>query len=107
MFPMIRLGFTVCARARVFVYQDAKGHGVRARTVLSRIKRLVIPPAWRDVWICPSANGHIQAVGRDHRGRKQYRYHDRWDTARDAAKFSHLRRLGRRCPPSAPPCNAT
>jgi DNA topoisomerase I len=58
-----------------FVYLDAAGRRVDDPDDLRRIRSLAIPPAWRDVWICPSAGGHIQAVGRDARGRKQYRYH--------------------------------
>jgi DNA topoisomerase-1 len=54
---------------------------------LARIKALVIPPAWTDVWICPDARGHLQATGRDARGRKQYRYHPRWREVRDEAKY--------------------
>jgi DNA topoisomerase-1 len=58
--------------------------------VLKRIRGLVIPPAWRDVWISPFANGHLQAAGRNERGRKQYRYHDDWTEARDADKYHKL-----------------
>src|SRR3569623_3128566 len=61
-----------------FRYVDAAGHVVRAADTLARIKSLAIPPAWREVWICPLANGHLQATGRDARGRKQYRYHPAW-----------------------------
>ena len=57
---------------------------------LARIRALAIPPAWTDVWISPDANGHIQATGRDVRGRKQYRYHERWSACRDEAKYSSL-----------------
>ena len=68
-----------------FVFEEASGRVVRDREILERIRALAIPPAWTDVWICPSANGHIQATGRDARGRKQYRYHPRWrDVARRA-----------------------
>ena len=61
---------------------------------LDRIRSLVIPPAWEDVWICPSSNGHLQAVGRDARGRKQYRYHARYRAHRDQAKFSRMIAFG-------------
>ena len=64
----------------------------------ARITALVIPPAWTDVWICPTANGHIQATGRDDRGRKQYRYHDRWREVRDADKFDQLGSFGAALP---------
>ena len=60
------------------------------KSTLERIRALVIPPAWTDVWICRSANGHIQAVGRDARGRKQYRYHAQWREARDGAKYDRM-----------------
>lgn len=60
----------------------------------ARITALVIPPAWSDVWICPSPKGHIQAVGRDDAGRKQYLYHERWTAARDAEKFENLAAFG-------------
>src|SRR5204863_9327308 len=61
-----------------FRYVDAAGRTIADREVLQRIKALVIPPAWTDVWICPYPRGHLQATGRDARGRKQYRYHQRW-----------------------------
>ena len=67
-----------------FRYFDATDKTVRDRAVLERIRTLVIPPAWTGVWICTSTNGHLQATGRDARGRKQYRYHPRWRTTRDA-----------------------
>jgi DNA topoisomerase I len=74
-----------------FRYLDAAGRMVRDPAVLERIRTLVIPPAWTDVWICASANGHLQATGRDARGRKQYRYHPRWRTTRDANKFEQMK----------------
>src|SRR4051812_24672365 len=61
-----------------FRYVDKDGKAVRDAAVLERIRSLVIPPAWTNVWICAAANGHIQATGRDARGRKQYRYHAKW-----------------------------
>jgi DNA topoisomerase I len=82
----------------VFVYQDGDGHRIADRLVLERIRRLAIPPAWRDVWICPHANGHIQATGRDVRGRKQYRYHERWRQERDGTKYSRMIALGKAMP---------
>ena len=63
-----------------------------------RIRALAIPPAWTDVWICPAPDGHVQATGRDARGRKQYRYHDDWRTAREVAKFAMLEDIRRRTP---------
>jgi len=73
-----------------FEYFDTEGKLVRDEQRLLRIARLAIPPAWTDVWICPSANGHIQATGRDARGRKQYRYHDRWREVRDENKYDRI-----------------
>ncbi|MDQ3025647.1 MAG: DNA topoisomerase IB [Pseudomonadota bacterium] len=73
-----------------FEYMNARGRPVKAAGSLARIKALVIPPAWTDVWICADANGHLQATGRDARGRKQYRYHARWREMRDAHKFDRM-----------------
>jgi len=75
---------------RGFFYVDAKGKRVTDPEVLARIRKIVIPPAWTDVWICDSDCGHIQATGRDARGRKQYRYHTDFRAHRDRAKFEHL-----------------
>jgi DNA topoisomerase-1 len=77
-----------------FRYSAADGRPVRDPRVLRRIRALAIPPAWTDVWICPSGRGHIQATGRDARGRKQYRYHARWRAARDRGKFERLAAFG-------------
>ncbi len=77
-------------RGRGFGYVDADGHTIRDRAVISRIRALVIPPAWSDVWICAKANGHLQATGRDARGRKQFRYHSRWRAARDEDKYRNV-----------------
>ena len=84
---------------RGFRYVSADGRPVREKETLRRIRSLVIPPAWRDVWICPSPQGHIQAVGRDARGRKQYRYHPRWRVVRDEAKYERLVAFAHRLPP--------
>ena len=73
-----------------FVYLDEDGERVRDGETLSRIQALVIPPAWEDVWICPWPNGHIQAIGVDSKGRRQYRYHDAWRVMRDRQKFDHV-----------------
>jgi DNA topoisomerase-1 len=75
---------------RGFTYVDADGQRVTDPEVVDRIKALVIPPAWEDVWICPDPRGHIQATGLDARGRKQYRYHDLWRQRRDREKFEHM-----------------
>ncbi|HET7730949.1 MAG TPA: DNA topoisomerase IB [Usitatibacter sp.] len=71
-------------------YRDASGRKVRKAAVLERVKSLAIPPAWTDVWICADERGHLQATGRDARGRKQYRYHPRWREMRDAHKFDRM-----------------
>jgi DNA topoisomerase I len=73
-----------------FVYLDARGKRVADPAVLNRIRSLVVPPAWTGVWICPSADGHIQATGRDAKGRKQYRYHAEYREAREQSKYEHL-----------------
>src|SRR5712692_10241698 len=73
-----------------FRYTGSDGHPIRDAESLGRIKRLAIPPAWTDVWICPDPRGHLQATGRDARGRKQYRYHPRWREVRDEVKYGRL-----------------
>ena len=75
---------------RGFRYVDPEGRPIHDPAVLRRIRRLAIPPAWHDVWICPLPNGHIQATGRDARGRKQYRYHPQWVAVRDENKYARL-----------------
>jgi DNA topoisomerase-1 len=79
---------------RSFRYIGPEGKPLRDRQALQRVRSLVIPPAWRDVWICPSPNGHLQAVGWDARGRKQYRYHPLYRQVRDQAKFSRMIAFG-------------
>ena len=81
-----------------FVYLDAKGRQIADAGILKRIRALVIPPAWTDVWICASANGHIQATGRDAKGRKQYRYHAEYREAREEAKFEHMLQFAKALP---------
>jgi DNA topoisomerase-1 len=81
-----------------FNYLDAEGRPITAEPTLDRIRKLAIPPAWSDVWIAPTERGHIQATGRDARGRKQYRYHARWRAARDGAKFERLIAFGHALP---------
>ncbi|MEZ5179445.1 MAG: hypothetical protein R2746_14530 [Acidimicrobiales bacterium] len=80
-------------RGKGFSYRDADG-GPVSDGDRERICALAIPPAWSDVWICPHPRGHLQATGRDAKGRKQYRYHDRWREVRDADKFSRLLTFG-------------
>src|SRR5262245_41331829 len=75
---------------RRFRYVDPNGRSIGDRDALQRFKALVIPPAWTDVWICPDPRGHLQATGRDARGRKQYRYHQRWRVVRDEVKYGRL-----------------
>jgi DNA topoisomerase-1 len=74
------------------------GTKITDEQTIARIKKLAIPPAYQDVWICPYENGHIQAVGRDARGRKQYRYHAKWRETRDEAKYAHMLIFGRVLP---------
>ena len=81
-----------------FRYFDTKNREITGEAELKRIRSLGIPPAWNDVWICPQPNGHIQATGRDAKGRKQYRYHPRWRATRDANKYDHLIAFGRALP---------
>ncbi|MBD0272312.1 MAG: DNA topoisomerase IB [Acetobacteraceae bacterium] len=85
-----RPGITRRRSGSGFAYRMPDGKPVRDQATLERIRSLAVPPAYRDVWICPYANGHIQATGRDDKGRKQYRYHPRWREVRDAAKFDHM-----------------
>jgi DNA topoisomerase-1 len=83
-------GFRRRGRAKRFRYLRADGTPIGDEKQLQRIRSLVIPPAWTDVWICPDPNGHLQATGRDARGRKQYRYHTRWREVRDEVKYYRL-----------------
>jgi DNA topoisomerase-1 len=85
-----RPGITRRRRGRGFSYHAPDGSVIRDPDVLGRIRSLAIPPAWTDVWICPWPNGHIQATGRDARGRKQHRYHSDFRAHRDEAKFERL-----------------
>src|SRR5262249_42954866 len=73
-----------------FKYVSANGERIDDDATLARIRALAIPPAWENVWICPLANGHIQATGRDAKGRKQYRYHPRWRKVRDDTKYGRM-----------------
>jgi DNA topoisomerase-1 len=91
-------GIRRLGRGTAFRYVGPDGRAVRRRETLARIRALAIPPAWVDVWICPEAAGHIQATGRDARGRKQYRYHARWREARDGTKFGQLVAFGKALP---------
>ncbi len=95
---MINPAFRANGRARNSNISIQKGKPIRDEQRLLRIKRLAIPPAWTDVWICPSPNGHIQATGRDARRRKQYRYHERWREIRDENKYDRLVNFGKALP---------
>jgi DNA topoisomerase I len=81
-----------------WIYLDPAGRPVGDEELLGRIRSLAIPPAWTDVWICPMADGHIQATGRDAKGRKQYRYHQRWRLVRDDTKFHRMLDFGAALP---------
>jgi DNA topoisomerase I len=83
---------------RGFHYVGPAGESIGDATTLARIRSLAIPPAWEDVWICPDARGHLQAAGRDARGRKQSRYHPAWRARRDESKFGRMAAFGRALP---------
>lgn len=91
-------GWSRRAAGRGFVYLDETGRRITDPEAIARCRDLVIPPAWRDVWICPAANGHIQAMGTDDAGRRQYLYHPQWRARRDRLKHDHVVRLARRLP---------
>ena len=78
-----------------FSYSDLDGKIIRDEEVLARIRGLGIPPAWTNVWICPNPRGHIQATGRDAKGRKQYRYHSEWRKIRDETKYDRMLLFGK------------
>ena len=92
-------GWTRRRHGRGFAYLDEDGRALPAADA-ARCKALVIPPAWTDVWICPAPNGHIQAVGRDEAGRRQYLYHPVWRAQRDEAKHARVLTVARRLPPA-------
>ncbi len=83
-------GISRVRRGRGFAYYAPDGKVLRQPEALQRIRSLAIPPAYKSVWICPLSNGHLQATGRDARGRKQYRYHSLWSASRDSGKFARL-----------------
>lgn len=85
-------------RGEDFAYFDRGGDEITDEAALARIRALAIPPAWTDVWICPRPNGHLQATGRDQKGRKQYRYHARWRTVRDETKYARMVPFARALP---------
>jgi len=91
-------GYTRKAKGDRFEYFDSDGKRIRDEQRILRISRLAIPPAYIDVWICPSPNGHLQATGRDARRRKQYRYHERWRAERDENKYERMLLFARTLP---------
>jgi DNA topoisomerase-1 len=91
-------GFCRKRSGKGFVYLDTRGRVIRDHEALKRIKSLAVPPAWTDVWICPLANGHLQATGRDARGRKQHRYHPKWREVRDETKYTRMMAFARGLP---------
>lgn len=91
-------GITRIRRKEGFVYRNPDGKPIKDPATLGRIKSLAIPPAWEHVWICIRANGHLQATGRDARGRKQYRYHPEWREERDGNKYGRLLSFARALP---------
>jgi DNA topoisomerase IB len=93
-----RPGLTRRRRGKGFSYLDEQRAPVTDRAVLARLRDLAIPPAWRDVWICPDPRGHLQATGVDAAGRRQYLYHPVWRAKRDAAKFDHVLEVAERLP---------
>jgi DNA topoisomerase-1 len=90
-------GITRRRAGKSFSYRDPDGHPITPE-VLARLRALAIPPAWTGVWICPDPRGHLQATGRDARGRKQYRYHNEWRAIRDAHKFDRILIFARALP---------
>jgi DNA topoisomerase-1 len=90
-----RPGITRVRASQGFEYRDPDGARITDEDALARIRKLAIPPAYENVWICPIPNGHLQAVGRDARGRKQYRYHPRWRAVRDEGKYGKMLLFGK------------
>ena len=93
-----RPGITRRRSGKGFSYRDAFGERITNRAEIERIRAIAVPPAWTSVWICPNPRGHIQATGRDTRGRKQYRYHPEWRAVRDASKFDRVVAFGNAVP---------
>jgi DNA topoisomerase-1 len=91
-------GFGRRRAGRGFTYRDCDGERITDADIIARIRSLAIPPAWKDVWICPDPCGHIQAMGIDDRGRRQYRYHDDWRDRRDRAKHDRMLEIARALP---------
>ncbi|HVZ29117.1 MAG TPA: DNA topoisomerase IB [Asticcacaulis sp.] len=94
----LKPGFTRRRYGKAFVFFDTDGQRIRDEAEIIRIRKLAIPPAYKNVWICPYPNGHIQATAFDAKGRKQYRYHTDWRAVRDSAKFNHMLAFGEALP---------
>ena len=91
-------GIRRVGRGLGFSYHEEDGQAITDKATLDRIRSLAIPPAWKDVWICPHPRGHIQATGYDDAGRKQYRYHDDWRESRDQLKFAEMQEFAKALP---------
>ena len=91
-------GITRRRKGSGFIYVGPNGKQIQKKKILRRIRSLVIPPAWQDVWICLHPDGHLQAKGRDAKGRKQYRYHPRWSEVRDSKKYDRMINFGHALP---------
>jgi DNA topoisomerase-1 len=96
--PDNKPGITRQKKGKSFTYLDTKGQEITDQKVIDRINKLIIPPAWENVWICSSPNGHIQATGRDTKGRKQYIYHPQWRNIRSLTKFGRMIAFGEKLP---------
>ena len=93
-----QLGNRRIRKGRDFQFINPSGRAIKDEDDLRRIRKLAIPPPWTDVWICPDPHGHLQATGRDARGRKQHRYHPRWREVRDATKYDRMLQFARKLP---------
>lgn len=91
-------GYSRIKKGKYFHYVDQQGEKIIDKDILERINKLVLPPAWEKVWICPVENGHLQATGIDAMGRKQYRYHTLWNQIRNETKYSRLLHFGEKLP---------
>ena len=91
-------GYYRMGKPGAFYYEDGKGKGLQNQADLERINKLVIPPAWTEVWISPKKNGYLQAVGKDAAGRKQYKYHAEWVSRKSDHKYFRLLEFGKTLP---------
>lgn len=91
-------GYTRKKAGKGFYYLDEHENKIKDKEILSRLKKLVLPPAWKDIWICPSSNGHLQATGYDSLNRKQYRYHENWSQIRNETKYYRMLQFGKFLP---------